>query len=159
MRVLESLHFSRFLPNRPCPLSSFDNHARWRPVTHSARSRRSYGKIKDCEQSKAEVTFVCHKTRKIPLAVWSIFSILVFYFFFVFNLAFGQWQNENINWSRKSKKIWNLLIWGRGAVNLWAFRLCTVCSGPENTFQMKYRLLFLKQGLELYLDRSTSSTF
>ena len=35
----------------PRPLSSFDTHARWQPVTQSARSRRSYGKIEDCEQS------------------------------------------------------------------------------------------------------------
>ena len=33
------------------PLSSFDTHARWQPVTQSARSRRSYGKIEGCEQS------------------------------------------------------------------------------------------------------------
>ena len=44
-------YFSRFLPNRPRPLSSFDTHLRWQPVTQSARSRRSYGKIEDCEQS------------------------------------------------------------------------------------------------------------
>ena len=49
--LLQSLYFSRFLPNRPRPLSSFDTHARWQPVTQSARSRRSYGKIEDCEQS------------------------------------------------------------------------------------------------------------
>ena len=35
----------------PRPLSSFETHARWQPVTQSARSRRSYGKIEDCEQS------------------------------------------------------------------------------------------------------------
>ena len=35
----------------PRLLSSFDTHARWQPVTQSARSRRSYGKIEDCEQS------------------------------------------------------------------------------------------------------------
>ena len=35
----------------PGPLSSFDTPARWQPVTQSARSRRSYGKIGDCEQS------------------------------------------------------------------------------------------------------------
>ena len=35
----------------PHPLSSFDTHVRWQPVTQSARSRRSYGKIEDCEQS------------------------------------------------------------------------------------------------------------
>ena len=46
-----SLYFCRFLPNRPRPLSSFDTHARWQPVTQSARSRWSYGKIEDCNQS------------------------------------------------------------------------------------------------------------
>ena len=51
MMLLQSLYFSLFLPNRPRPLSSFDTHARWQPVTQSARSRRSYGKIEDCEQS------------------------------------------------------------------------------------------------------------
>ena len=30
---------------------SFDTQARWQPVTQSVRSRRSYGKIEDCEQS------------------------------------------------------------------------------------------------------------
>ena len=49
--LLQSLYFSRFLPNRPRPLSSFDTHARWQPVTQSARSRWSYGKIEDREQS------------------------------------------------------------------------------------------------------------
>ena len=49
--LLQSLYFSLFLPNRPRPLSSFDTHARWQPVTQSARSRWSYGKIEDCEQS------------------------------------------------------------------------------------------------------------
>ena len=39
------------LPNRPRHLSSFDTHARWQPVTQSARSRWSYGKIEDCEHS------------------------------------------------------------------------------------------------------------
>ena len=29
---------------------SFDTHARWQPVTQSARSRRSYGNIEDREQ-------------------------------------------------------------------------------------------------------------
>ena len=53
--LLQSLYFSRFLPNRPRPLSSFDNRARWQPVTKSSRSRRSYGKIEDCEQSTIEV--------------------------------------------------------------------------------------------------------
>ena len=31
-------------PNRPRPLSSFDTHARWQPVTQGAGSRRSYEK-------------------------------------------------------------------------------------------------------------------
>ena len=33
-------------------LSSFDTHPRWLPVTQSAWSQWSYGKIGDCEQSK-----------------------------------------------------------------------------------------------------------
>ena len=81
--LLESLYFSRFLLNRPRPLSSFDTHAiaarnvashadvlrvsservknplerlRGRlPVTQSARSRRSYGKIEGCEQASPRV--------------------------------------------------------------------------------------------------------
>ena len=35
--------------------TSFDTHLRWQPVTQSARSRRSYGKIEDCEQSRNDV--------------------------------------------------------------------------------------------------------
>ena len=49
-------YFSRFLPNRPRPLSSFDTHARWQPVTQSVRSRQSYRKIEDFEQSRRWVT-------------------------------------------------------------------------------------------------------
>ena len=40
-------------PLPPSPLSSFDTHARRQPVTGSARSRRSHGKIENCEQSTA----------------------------------------------------------------------------------------------------------
>ena len=36
---------------RPRPLSSFDIHARWRPVSQSILSRRYHVKIGDCEQS------------------------------------------------------------------------------------------------------------
>ena len=43
--LLNLLAESKFL------LSSFDTHARWQPVTQSARSRWSYGKIEDSEQS------------------------------------------------------------------------------------------------------------
>ena len=50
--LLQSIYFSRFLPNRPCPLSSFGTHARWQPVTQSAQSWLSYGKIEDCDQSR-----------------------------------------------------------------------------------------------------------
>ena len=53
--MLLSLYFSRFLPNHPRPLSSFDTHARWQPVTQSAQSRWSYGKIEDCEQSSLKI--------------------------------------------------------------------------------------------------------
>ena len=43
---------SQTAPSPFRPLSSFDTHAGLQPVTQSARSRRSYGKIGDCEQSK-----------------------------------------------------------------------------------------------------------
>ena len=43
-------------PPPPPPLSNFDTHARWHPVTQSARSRRSYGKMEDCEQSTNLIT-------------------------------------------------------------------------------------------------------
>ena len=33
----------------PAPLSSFDTHARWQPVTQSARSRWSYGKMSNLQ--------------------------------------------------------------------------------------------------------------
>ena len=39
-------------------MSSFDTEPRWLPVTPSAGSRRSYGKIADCEQSTLIVTCV-----------------------------------------------------------------------------------------------------
>ena len=60
--LLQSHYFSRFLPNRPRPLSSFDN-ARWQPVTQSARSRRSYGKIEDCEQSRNNVAAMLQRQK------------------------------------------------------------------------------------------------
>ena len=64
--LLQSLYFSRFLPNRPRPLSSFDTHLRWQPVTQSARSRRSYGKIEDCEQFTIIVIIViCFPTEHL----------------------------------------------------------------------------------------------
>ena len=46
------LFFSLPPLNAPRPLSGFDTHPRWLPVTQSARSRPSYGKIGDCEQSR-----------------------------------------------------------------------------------------------------------
>ena len=51
--------------NRPRPLSSFDTHARWQPVTHSARSRRSYGKIEDCEQSIFDSVYLFFPTVRL----------------------------------------------------------------------------------------------
>ena len=66
-----SLYFSHFLPNRPHPLSSFDTHPRWQPVTQSARSRRSYAKIEDCEQSKLAQTLCwLHVYLKVK---WNVF--------------------------------------------------------------------------------------
>ena len=42
-------------PCNPSPLSSFDTHASWQPVTQSAWCRRYYGKIVDCEQSNVKL--------------------------------------------------------------------------------------------------------
>ena len=53
-------------PKPPRPLSSFDTHARWQPVTQSARSRWSYGKIEDCEQSIHRWVFGFHTLRNSP---------------------------------------------------------------------------------------------
>ena len=39
--------------------SSFETHARWQPVTQSAQSRQSYGKIGDCEQSRVKFRLWC----------------------------------------------------------------------------------------------------
>ena len=53
------------------PLSSFDTHPRWQPVTQSARSRRCYAKIEDCEQSKLAQTLCClHVYLKVK---WNVF--------------------------------------------------------------------------------------
>ncbi|CAH3021388.1 unnamed protein product [Porites evermanni] len=52
VKTTQGLFFS--LPSNPSrPLSSFDTHPRWLPVTQSAPSRRSYGKIGTvkCDQS------------------------------------------------------------------------------------------------------------
>ena len=35
--------------------SSADTHATWQPVTQSTRSRRSYGKMEDCEQCSLKI--------------------------------------------------------------------------------------------------------
>ena len=59
--VLANRNFPRFLPNRPRRLSSFDTHVRWQPVTQSARSRRSYGKVEDSEQSMNFVTSLFYR--------------------------------------------------------------------------------------------------
>ena len=53
--------------NRPRPLSSFDTHARWQPVTQSARSRWSYGKIEDCEQSNLQANSLFSMHNNWPL--------------------------------------------------------------------------------------------
>ena len=59
------------------PLSSFDTHPRWHPVTHSARSRRSYARIEDCEQSKLETcsgrdwaTLYSNNSQKKKNTIW-----------------------------------------------------------------------------------------
>ena len=58
----------------PRPLSSFGTHARWQLVTQSARSRRSYGKIEDCEQS---MIYCDNNTKYLGHdSQWAIFEIV-----------------------------------------------------------------------------------
>ena len=46
---------------------SFDTHARWQPVTQSARSLRSYGKIEHCEQTNfGEALQLSDRTSWLP---------------------------------------------------------------------------------------------
>ena len=66
------------LQNRPHPLSSFDTHARWQPVTwpvtQSPRSRPSYGKIEDCEQSTIRCTSTINRTLHGHLEIRNVSS-------------------------------------------------------------------------------------
>ena len=75
--LLQSLYFSRFLPNRHCPLSSFDTHARWQSVTQSCRSRWSYGKMEDCEQSNQQGTHNDANDTKTHCLPFSADSIII----------------------------------------------------------------------------------
>ena len=75
--LLQSLYFSRFLPNSHRPLSSFDTHARWQSVTQSARSRWSYGKIEDCEQSNQQGTHTDANDTKTHFLPFSADSIII----------------------------------------------------------------------------------
>lgn len=62
----------------PCSVSRFDSHSRWPPLMQSARSRQSYGKIGDHEQSK---TFVLIIQDKYPIPLHGylpLFSLHVF---------------------------------------------------------------------------------
>ena len=61
----------------PRSLSSFDTHERWQPVTQSAWSWRSHGKIADCEQSTTRVTYACRNqltNKRHKVAVHSDFG-------------------------------------------------------------------------------------
>ena len=55
-------------PIRPRPLSSFNTYASWQPVTESAQSRWSYGKIEDYEQSIFN--------SKLGLHTWKISAVI-----------------------------------------------------------------------------------
>ena len=87
--------------SRPHPLGSFDTHARWQPVTQSARSRRSYGKIEDCEQSNDSEAF------------WSSFYIL--FGFLCARVSSGIARQ----WSRRSP--------GEGGGGTWVFFWVGMC--------------------------------
>ena len=74
-------------PNSPRPLSSFDTHARWRPVTQKIRSLRSHGKIGDCEQS-IDVSEPLLKTDAFTLILES--DHLVFNLHLILTLFWGR---------------------------------------------------------------------
>ena len=60
------------------PLSSFDAHARWQPVTQSARSWQSCGKIEDGEQSGAHNIWAPGTVYYLsgPLGIFCLYVIL-----------------------------------------------------------------------------------
>ena len=53
----------------PRSLSSFDTYGRWQPVTQSTRSRRSYGKIGDSEQSTYIGEYPTPRGRGVELTI------------------------------------------------------------------------------------------
>ena len=64
-------------PKPPPPHSSFDTHGWWQPVTQIARSRWSYGKIEDCEQSTANVKEILNYFRsKISLTLLGLHRMI-----------------------------------------------------------------------------------
>ena len=74
--TVTGMYCGRFLPNHPRPLSSFDTYARWQPVTQSARSRWSYGKIEDCEQSTKQLPVLRALKVFFPSSDESLLSML-----------------------------------------------------------------------------------
>ena len=73
-RGREKYNFSRFLPNRRArPLSSFNTHARWQPVTQSARSRWSYGKNRGLW-----TVYAFHSSLNFYLSVTSLYLLCNF---------------------------------------------------------------------------------
>ena len=102
-------YFSRFLPNRPRPLSSFDTHARWQPVTQSARSRRSYGKTEDCQQSKIKISIIASNMIKpsVNETKWSSLlartrALILFISIWIFNIGPEKLPRLSRNGPRKS---------------------------------------------------------
>ena len=88
------------------PLSSFDTHPRWQPATQSARSRRSYAKKEDCEQSKLAQTLCC---LRVYLKVkWNVFWQGLSY---VVPQQFPEKKNTIWQASKETKRSHFKLLW------------------------------------------------
>ena len=68
----------------------------------------------------------------------------------------AKWKHK---WEQKIEENLKCVYLGEGCGKFMGFQTVYCLQWAGNTFQMKHRLLFLKQGLELCLVRSTFSTF
>ena len=82
-------------------LDFHDTHPRWQPTTHSARSRRSYGEIGDCEQStRYNIVFLFRfACRKLVSVIWFLQIWPAIYVY-----------GTMINWSTLIKKLMQTYI-------------------------------------------------
>ena len=68
----------------------------------------------------------------------------------------AKWEHK---WEQKIEDNLKCVYSGEGCSKFMSFQIVYCLQWAGNTFQMKHRLLFLNQGLELCLDPSTFSSF